>query len=173
MRPAAPSAEPGTAVKRHDWRAKAALIAAVPLCAFAAAALPRVHVFADADLSTAVLDSAAIIALLGVALAVGPRALDGASRAWALVVVLVAVGTFLIGGIVWLIVAIVSLCSGSTGSTLAALGTGAAIYLPGSVLAFRDARRTWWAWPLAIALALAASLAVLALVTGGPHACQT
>jgi len=160
-------------LERSDWWAKSALIAAVPICAFAAAVLPGVHLIADADLSTAILDSAAVIALLAVAVAIGPRALDGASRAWALVVVLAAVGTFLIGGIAWLLVAVVNLCSDNTAPVLAALATGAAVYLPGSVLAFRDARRTAWAWPLVIAVALAASLAVLALVTGGPHACET
>jgi hypothetical protein len=157
----------------HAWPARAALIAAVPATAFAAAALPGVHLFADADTSTAVLDTLVVAALLAVAAAIGPRALDGASRGWALVTVLAAIGTFLVGGIVWLIVAVVSLCSDSAGPGLAALATGAAVYVPGSVYAFRDARRTAWAWPLVIALALAASLLVLALIAGGPHACET
>jgi hypothetical protein len=40
-------------------------------------------------------------------------------------------------------------------------------------IAFRDPRRTAWVWPLVIVVALAVSLGVLALATGGPHWCET
>jgi hypothetical protein len=156
----------------HAWPARAALIAVVPATALAAAALPGVHLFADADRSTAVLDTLVVAALLAVAVTIGPRALD-ASRGWALVVVLAATGTLLVGGIAWSLVSFLSLCSHSTGTTLATLATAAAIYVFGSVYAFRDTHRTVWAWPLAIVLALAASLLVLALIMGGTHTCAT
>jgi hypothetical protein len=151
--------------------AQAALIAAMPAGAVAASILVGVRVLGVVPGS--VLAAAVLVAMLGPAVAVGPTAIAGASRAWALVVVLVAAGTFLIGGLVWLLVAIVSLCSDTTGPTLAALCAGLAVYAPGSALAFRNARRTPWAWPLVIVLALGVSLAVLALLTGGPHACET
>jgi hypothetical protein len=151
--------------------AQAALMAAMPVGAIAASILAGVRVLGAFPGS--VLAAAVLVALIGLAVAVGPTAIAGASRALALVIVLAAAGTFLLGGLVWLLVAIVSLCSDTTGSTLAALGAGLAVYVPGSALAFRDARRAAWAWPLAIALALGVSLAVLALATGGPHHCET
>jgi hypothetical protein len=157
---------------RHDL-IRAALIAAVPASAFAAAFLPAVHVLANADQSTALLLSATMVALVGLAAAIGPSALRGASRVRAAATVLVAGATLWACGLVWLIVAVVNLCSASAGPGLSALGVAAAVYVPGSVLALRDMRRTAWAWPIVIALAVGASLATLALATGGPHHCET
>jgi hypothetical protein len=91
----------------------------------------------------------------------------------AVAIALGAVGTMWIGGFVWLVVAFLHLCSASATPGIAALGTAAAVYAPGSALAFRDPRRTAWAWPLVIVIALAVSLGVLALATGGPHWCET
>ena len=110
---------------------------------------------------------------MGLAAAIGPSALPGASRLRVAATVLLAGATLWACGLVWLIVAVVSLCTDSAAPGLTALGVAAAVHVPGSVLALRDARRTAWAWPLVIALAAGASLGVLALTTGGPHACLT
>ncbi len=153
--------------------ARAALIAAVPASALAAVTLPAVHVLANADHSTTLLLSATMAALVCLAAAIGPSAFHGASRLRAAATVLAAGATLWAGGLVSLIVAVVGLCTSSAAPGLIALAVAAALYVPGSVLAFRDPRRTAWAWPLAIVLALAVSLGVLALATGGPHHCET
>jgi hypothetical protein len=41
------------------------------------------------------------------------------------------------------------------------------------MVALRDTGRAAWTWPLVIVLALGVSLGVLALLTGGPHYCET
>jgi hypothetical protein len=153
--------------------ARAALIAAVPAWALAALTLPSVHVLADADSSTALLELATVLVFAAVAAAAGPSALGGRSRVAAVAIAFGAVGTMFIGGFVWLVVASLHLCSSSAAPGIAALCTAAAVYAPGSALAFRDPGRTAWAWPLVIVVALAASLGVLALATGGPHWCET
>jgi hypothetical protein len=153
--------------------ARAALIAAVPASAIAALTLPSVHVLPNADNSTTLLELATVLAFAAVAAAAGPSALRGSSCVAAVAIAFGAVATMWIGGFFWLIVAFLHLCSSSTAPGIAALATAAAVYVPGSALAFRDPRRTAWAWPLAIVLALAVSLGVLALATGGPHWCET
>ena len=113
-------------------------------------------------------------ALAGLAAAIGPTALRGASR-------IRAVGNrrsrrpprSRSGGTAGLILAVSDLCTSSAAPGLAALGVGAAVYIPGSTVALRNTGRAAWAWPLVIVLALGVSLAVLALLTGGPHHCET
>jgi hypothetical protein len=144
--------------------ARAALIAAVPASAIAALTLPSVHVLRDADSSTTLLELGTVA---------GPSALAGMSRSAALAVAVGAAATLWIGGFAWLVVAFLHLCSASAAPGMAALSSAVAIYVPGSALALRDPRRTAWAWPLVIVLALSVSLGVLALATGGPHWCET
>ncbi len=153
--------------------ARATLIAAVPASAIAALTLPSVHVLRNADNSTTLLELATVLAFTAVAAAAGPSALGGTTRIGALAVAFGAAATLWVGGFVWLVVAFLHLCSASTAPGVAALGSAVAVYAPGSALAFRDPRRTAWEWPLVIVLALAVSLGVLALATGGPHWCET
>jgi len=153
--------------------ARIALIAAVPASALAALTLPSVHVLANAESSTTLLELATVLVFAAVAATAGPSALGERSRAAALAIAFGAVATMWIGGFVWLVVAFLHLCSSSAGPGIAALCAAAAVYAPGSALAFRDPRRTAWAWPLVIVVALAVSLGVLALATGGPHWCET
>ncbi len=151
--------------------ARAALVAAVPASAAAAAALSSVHLLADYGNALGVCITAC--ALVAIAAALGPIALRGASRMRAVATVLATAATLVIGGTAWLIVVFLHLCTGSAALSLAALGVGAAVYIPGSMVALRDTGRAAWAWPLVIVLALGVSLAVLALLTGGPHYCET
>ena len=153
--------------------ARAALIAAVPASAAAAATLANVHVLADADHATALGVCITALALVAIAAALGPIALRDASRMRAVATVLATAATLVIGGTAWLIVVFLHLCTSSAAPGLAALGVGAAVYIPGSMVALRDTGRATWAWPLVIVLALGVSLAVLALLTGGPHYCET
>ncbi|HEY3765078.1 MAG TPA: hypothetical protein VGL44_07955 [Gaiellales bacterium] len=148
------------------WPARAALIAAVPASAVAAGASARAP-FAG------LLCGLIVIALAGVAALVGPRALGGASRLMSAVIALEAAAALWIGGIVWLLIAIVSLCSDASIPLAATFGAAAVVYVPGSILALRDIGRVWWAWPLVVVLAIATSLIVLALLTGGPHSCPS
>ena len=158
---------------RSTLAARAALIAAVPASAAAATALANIHLLADADHSTAL--GACIVAagLAGLAAAIGPTALRGASRIRAVATVAAAAATLSVGGTAGLILAVVYLCTSSDVPGLAALGAGAAVYIPGSMVALRETGRAAWAWPLVIVLALGVSLAVLAVLTGGPHYCET
>jgi hypothetical protein len=153
--------------------ARAALIAAVPASAIAALTLPSVHVLRDADSSTTLLELGTVVVFTALAAAAGPSALAGMSRSAALAVAVGAAATLWIGGFAWLVVAFLHLCSASAAPGMAALSSAVAIYVPGSALALRDPRRTAWAWPLVIVLALSVSLGVLALATGGPHWCET
>ena len=151
--------------------ARAALIAAVPASAAAAATLSSVHLLADYGTALGVCIVAA--GLAGLAAAIGPTALRGASRIRAVGIVAAAAATLSVGGTAGLIVAVLHLCTSSAAPGLGALGVGAAVYIPGSALALRNTGRATWAWPLVIVLALGVSLAVLALATGGPHYCET
>jgi membrane protein implicated in regulation of membrane protease activity len=74
---------------------------------------------------------------------------------------------------VWLTVAIVSLCADSATAGLIALACGGTVYLAGSIYAVRSWRTAMWAWPLAVVLSVAVAISVLAVATGGPHACTT
>ena len=145
----------------------------MPASAAAAAALSSVHLLADADHATALGICVVAAALAGLAAAIGPTALRGASRIRAMATVVAAAATLSIAGTAWLIVAVIDLCTSSAAPGLAALGVGAAVYIPGSMVALRDTGRAAWAWPLVIVLALGVSLGVLALLTGGPHHCET
>jgi hypothetical protein len=153
------------------FAARAALIAAVPASAAAAAALSSVHLLADYGSALGVCITAS--ALVAIAAGLGPIALRGASRMRAVATVLATAATLVIGGTAWLIVVILHLCTSSNAPGLAALGAAAVVYIPGSAVALRSTSRAAWAWPLVIVLALGVSLGVLALLTGGPHYCET
>ena len=145
--------------------ARLALIAAVPASAVAASAVPTARLSAGFYL-------AIVAGLAAIAAALGPIALAGTSRIVSALIALGAGTVLWLGGLAWLLVAFVSLCSDSTSVSLLTLGTAAAVYVPASIVALRSPRRAMWGWPLAVAVALAVSLGVLALATGGPHACE-
>lgn len=158
---------------RSTLATRAALIAAVPASAAAAATVANVHLLADVDHATALGVCIVAAALAWLAAAIGPTALRGASRLRSVATVVAAAATLSIAGTAWLIVAVTDLCTSSNAPGLAALGAAAVVYIPGSAVALRDTGRAAWAWPLVIVLALGVSLAVLALLTGGPHYCET
>ena len=111
--------------------ARAALIAAVPASAAAAAALANLHLIADADQATALGVCIVAAGLVGLAAAIGPAALRGASRLRAVGIVVAAAATLSVGGTAGLILAVLYLCTSSAAPGLAALGAGAAVYIPG------------------------------------------
>jgi hypothetical protein len=146
--------------------ARLALIAAVPASAVAAEAAVSARLGSGAYL-------AIVLALAMAAAVLGPVALDGMSRVVAALVALGAGAILWLGGILWVILAIASVCTNAHGIVLLTLAVASGVYIPAAVFALRSPRRAIWGWPLAVTLAMAASFAVLLLTTGGAQSCTT
>jgi hypothetical protein len=120
--------------------------------------------------------SSAVLVWLAMALvcaAAAPRA--GLHRAEAVALAAIAVAVTLVAGSAWLLAAFVSLCTSSSAVALAALAAGVLPYLVWGAIALRATRPIGRlvGLPLAIVAGFALSLAVLAMLGGGPHYCET
>ena len=76
---------------------------------------------------------------------------------------------------VWLVVGLLALCTRSWGFIVTSGAAGLATYLAaaGAALADDEPAVRVLGLPVALALGFAVSLAVLAVLTGGPHACAS
>jgi hypothetical protein len=120
-------------------------------------------------------------ALLPIAvLVLGPRVWPGWGRFGGLILVGPAVVTMVVPGFFTLFVSLFSFCPSDNGrSYLSPLGVAVALcgfavpYLIGSSWAVGRPARAMVAWPFVMLAAIAIGIAVLALVEGGPHHCET
>lgn len=99
----------------------------------------------------------------------------GLRRAEAVALAAIAVAVTLVAGSAWLFAAFLSLCTDSSAVALTALAAGVLPYLLWGAIALRATRpiARLVGLPMAIAAGFALSLAVLALLGGGPHYCES
>ena len=125
--------------------------------------------------------SLASVGLLPAAVFVGgPRLWPGWGRFGSLILIGPGFLTAVFPGLVTLFVVGFSLCSSdqtrsylTTSGAVVALAAFLVPYALGSLWALARPSRALWAWPIVILASIAIGLAVLALVEGGPHHCET
>jgi hypothetical protein len=153
----------------HRLPAAAAIIAAVPAAPIVAMATGS----ARSGLFTLMLLPLAVVIA-------GPRLWPGWGRLGGLILIGPVFVTMIVPGLAALFVALFALCASDQTSTY--LSTPGAVvtlcsffltYVLGSAWAVARPSRALWAWPLVMLAAIAIGLAVLALVEGGPHHCET
>jgi hypothetical protein len=114
------------------------------------------------------------------ALVAGPIAWPGKQRVGSVTICICAAVTLVLGGFVEVFGPAFVLCTHdgsrdylSTGGAFIAVAGFVLPYALGSAWAVDDEERVLWAWPVVIVLTLALGVAILALVEGGPHHCET
>jgi len=123
---------------------------------------------------------ASSLVLLVAVLVGGPFMWPRWSRLESVALLVPAAATLAVAGTFSLGIAFMSLCGSDEGhrylTTLGGWLVLAAFAMPYVAVAgwgFARPERAVWAWPVAILLALASSIAVMALVEGGAHHCYT
>jgi hypothetical protein len=113
------------------------------------------------------------IAVLALCVSVAPLA--GVGRGEACALAALATSATVVAGVGWLYVAFTSLCTRSGAEGLLAVAAGVLLYLGAGAAALRSDEPVsrLAGLPLAIVAGFVLSLLAMAILTGGPHWCET